>query len=147
MKRTLQRLFVLSVVLLTAVLLIRTFPHVRKGLADQDEEEKEQAIKSPSRLSVENGQAVVTLDPETQSHTGIVVEALKTVTARTETTAPTVVLSAQELVTDRAKRLRGGANCVGEGGGRRTGYAGGIGPLEGTVGGQSKCFSEGSAVR
>jgi len=103
MKGILQRLFVLTVVLAMVVLMIRTFAEVRKGPSDQDEkeEEKEQAIRTPSRVSVQNGQTVITLDPETQSQTGIVVEALKAATARNEITAPAVVLSAQELVTAR----------------------------------------------
>jgi len=103
MKRILERLFILTVVLVTAVLLIRTFAHVRKDPSDQDEEEeeKEEAVKTPSRASVQNGQTIITLDVETESQTGITVAPLKGITARTEITAPAVVLSAQELVTAR----------------------------------------------
>ena len=103
MKRILERLFILTVVLVTAVLLIRTFAHVRKDPYDQDEEEeeKEEAVKTPSRASVQNGQTIITLDVETESQTGITVAPLKGITARTEITAPAVVLSAQELVTAR----------------------------------------------
>src|SRR6516225_8122626 len=103
MKRILERLFILTVVLVTAVLLIRTFAHVRKDPSDQDEEEeeKEEAVKTPSRASVQNGQTIITLDVETESQTGITVAPLKAITARTEITAPAVVLSAQELVKSR----------------------------------------------
>ena len=103
MKRTLQSLFILTVVLAMAVLMIRTFAHVPKDPSDQDEEqeEKEEVIKTPSRVSVQNGQIVITLDPETQSQIGITVAPLKAASARNEITAPAVVLSAQELVTAR----------------------------------------------
>src|SRR6516225_1662522 len=103
MKRTLQSLFILTVVLAMAVLMILTFAHVPKDPSDQDEEqkEKEEAIKTPSRVSVQNGQIVITLDPETQSQIGITVAPLKAASARNEITAPAVVLSAQELVTAR----------------------------------------------
>src|SRR6516225_3359800 len=86
MKRILERLFILTVVLVTAVLLIRTFAHVRKDPYDQDEEEeeKEEAVKTPSRASVQNGQTIITLDVETESQTGITVAPLKAITARTE---------------------------------------------------------------
>jgi hypothetical protein len=82
--------------------MIRTLAQVRGAPSDQDEEEKkEQAIKTPSRVSVQNGQTVIRLDPETQSQVGITLTLLKAVTARKEITAPAVVLSAQELVTAR----------------------------------------------
>jgi hypothetical protein len=103
MKRTLWRLFGVTVVLVMAVLMIRTFAHVPKDPSDQDEEEeeKEEAIKTPSRVSVQNGQTIITLDPKTQSQIGITVAPLKAIIARNEITAPAVILSAQELVTTR----------------------------------------------
>jgi hypothetical protein len=103
MKRILWRLFTVIVVLVMAVLMIRTFAQVRKNPSDQDEEEEEQeeAIKAPSRVSVQNGQTVATLDPESQAHMGIAVAPLKAIISRSEITAPAVVLSAQELVTAR----------------------------------------------
>ena len=57
MRRILRRLFILTVVLVMAVLMIRTFAHVRNDPSerDQEEEEKEEAIKtlpgSPSRTA------------------------------------------------------------------------------------------------
>jgi len=81
--------------------MIRTLAQVRGAPSDQDGEEKEEAIKTPSRVSVQNGQTVITVDPETQSQMGISVTVLKAVTARQQITAPAVVLSAQELVTAR----------------------------------------------
>ena len=103
MKRTLRRLFILTVVLVMAVLMIRTFAHIpnESSHQDQEEEKKEEAIKTPSRVSLQNGQTIITLDPETQSRIGITVASLKAITARKQTTTPAVVLSAQELVTAR----------------------------------------------
>jgi hypothetical protein len=103
MRRILRRLFILTVVLVMAVLMIRTFAHVPNDASDHDEEEeeKEEAIKTPSRVSLQNGQTIITLDRETQSRIGITVASLKAIAARRQTTAPAVVLSAQELVTAR----------------------------------------------
>ena len=103
MSRTWQRLFALTVAVVMAVLMIRTFAHVPKNPSDQDEEEekKEEAIKTPTQVSVQNGQTIITLDPETQSQIGITVAAVKEITARRQLAAPAVILSAQELVTAR----------------------------------------------
>ena len=103
MRRILRRLFILTVVLVMAVLMIRTFAHIpnESSHQDQEEEKKEEAIKTPSRVSLQNGQTIITLDPETQSRIGITVAFPKAITARKQTTAPAVVLSAQELVTAR----------------------------------------------
>jgi len=103
MKRILRRLFILTVVLVMAVLMIRTFAHAPKDPSDQDEEEeeKEEAIKTPSRVSVRNRQTIITLDPETQSQIGITLAPLKAITTHQQITAPAVILSAQELVTAR----------------------------------------------
>src|SRR6516165_2943745 len=103
MSRTWQRLFALTVAVVMAVLMIRTFAHVPKNPSDQDEEEekKEEAIKTPSRVSVRNRQTIITLDPETQSQIGITLAPLKAITTHQQITAPAVILSAQELVTAR----------------------------------------------
>jgi len=72
---------------------------VRNTPADQDDEEEQQAaIKTPSRVSVQNGETVVTLDADTQSRAGITVTALQPGSARQQVSAPAMVISAQELV-------------------------------------------------
>ncbi len=101
-KKTFKWLFGTGVALVMAVILIRTFAQVRRDPPDQgEEEEKEKAIKKPSRVSVQNGETVLTLDPETQSRVGITVASLEAITAREQITAPAVVLSAQDLVSVR----------------------------------------------
>src|SRR6516162_9845570 len=100
MKKTWQPLLILAVALVMVVVIIRTLAQVR-GAPSDEEEEKEEGIKTPSRVSLQNGQTVITLDPETQSQIGITVTVLNAVTARKEVAAPAVVLSAQELVTAR----------------------------------------------
>ncbi len=103
MKKSLRWAFGAAVVLVMAIILFRTFAQVRKDAPDQkdEEEEKERAIKTPSRVSIRNGQTVIALDPETQSRAGITVAPLEVVTTREQVTAPAVVLSAQELVSLR----------------------------------------------
>lgn len=101
-KTTLKRVFAWMVVLGLAVIMVRTFAQVGKDRPDRDEDEqREGSIKSPSKVSVEKGQTVVTLDPKAQSRAGIVVTALKAVKSRDQVTAPALVLSAQELISLR----------------------------------------------
>lgn len=96
-KTTMKRVFAWTVVLGLAVMMIRTFAQVRKDRPDRDEdEESEKAIKPPSRVSVQNGQTVLTLDPTTQSRAGVSVTTLKAMSSREQVTAPAVVLSGQE---------------------------------------------------
>ncbi len=86
-----------AVALATAVILVRTIAQLGSE-PEEEKEKKEEAIKPPSRASVQNGQTVITLDAETQSRVGIAIAPLKAITARGQVTVPAVVLSAQELV-------------------------------------------------
>jgi hypothetical protein len=100
--KTLKWALGVGVALATAVILVRTVAQFRSDPSKEEEEEKkEEAIKPPSRVSIQNGQAVITLDAETQSRVGIAIAPLKPITARGQVTAPAVVLSAQELVSLR----------------------------------------------
>ena len=102
-KATLKRVFAWAVVLGLAVIMVRTVAQVRKDRPDPDEDEqREEAIQPPSRVSVQNGQTVITLDPKTQSRAGIIVGPLKTMTSRERITAPAVVLSAQKRIGRRS---------------------------------------------
>ncbi len=101
-KRGLKWLLAAAVALVMAVTLIRTLAQVRQGPAqDGDEDDEEEAIKAPSRVSVQNGQTVITLDGKTQSRAGIIVAPLEAIAARQEIACPAMVLSAQDLVTAR----------------------------------------------
>ncbi len=103
MKKSLKWIFGGAFALVMAVILIQALAQVRKDHPGQteEEEEKERAIKTPSRVSIQNGQTVITLDPETQSRVGITMASLEAVTTREQVTAPAVVVSAQELVSAR----------------------------------------------
>jgi hypothetical protein len=102
MKEGLKWVFGAAVALVITIILLRAFAQVRSDPPKEDEEvEKEEAIKTPSRISIQNGQTVVTLDPETRSRAGITVAPLEAITAGEQVTAPAVVLSAQELVSAR----------------------------------------------
>src|ERR1700752_2979746 len=101
-KSTLKRIWVWTAVLGLAVLMVRAFGQVHKDRAgpDEDEESKE-VIKTPSRVSVQSGQNVITLDPTTQSRAGITAVALKALTTCEQVAAAAVVLSGQELISLR----------------------------------------------
>ena len=102
MKRNWKRLFTAGLALMLAVILARLIVPGRKAAADQNDDDAEHAIKPPSRVSVQNGQTILTLDTRTQSQAGVTVAPLKEVTSRREITAPAIVLSAQGLVSARA---------------------------------------------
>ena len=57
------------------------------GGHDADDEEEDRPVSAPPRLSTEHGQTVVTLDPETLSRSGIVVEPLTAAAHRAGSTA------------------------------------------------------------
>jgi hypothetical protein len=99
MNRTLWRILALAGAAVIVALMMRTYAQVREG----GEEEQEEAIKAPSRVSVQNGQPIITLDPETESRMGITISRPTACAACRQITAPAVVLSAQDLVTARDK--------------------------------------------
>jgi len=79
-----------------AGLLIWAFLAGRKELAL--EQERERPIKAPTRVSVEEGEPVVTLDKTTQSKAGIVVVSLQPMDHRQQLSAYGTVLQIQGLV-------------------------------------------------
>ena len=73
---------------------------------DKDDEEKpargtSPATSPPAKISFENGQAILTLDQQTQSRMGIELAALTAAVTRPQVAVPAVVLSVQELATFR----------------------------------------------
>lgn len=102
MKRNWKWLFAAALALMLAFIFTRIVVPGRKAAADQDEDDAEKAIKPPSRVSIQNGQTILTLDTGTQSQAGVTVAPLKEVASRGEMTAPAIVLSAQGLVSARA---------------------------------------------
>ncbi len=57
--------------------------------------------KAPAQITIENGQALITLDEATQKRLGFTVATLASTVARVQGTYPAVVLSVQELATFR----------------------------------------------
>jgi hypothetical protein len=103
-------LFGTALALMLAIIL-STLSQGRKVAADQgDEEDEEEVIKTPSRVSIQNGQTILTLDTDTQSQVGIAVIPLKALTSREQVTAPAIVLSGQELVSARTNYVAGKAH-------------------------------------
>ncbi len=73
---------------------------------DKDDEEKpargtSPATSPPAKISFENGQAILTLDQQTQSRMGIEFATLTAAVTRPQVPVPAVVLSVQELATFR----------------------------------------------
>ncbi|HKS95997.1 MAG TPA: hypothetical protein VJV74_07665 [Terriglobia bacterium] len=85
-----------ALVLFAVSILIRSFAQAHRD-PDQDEGEEE-TIKVPSRVSVVNGQTVITLDRSTERRAGIVAVKLRTVVAERNITAAGVVLTVQDLI-------------------------------------------------
>ena len=110
MKRNWKWLFAAALAAMLAVILARVVAPARKAAADQDEDDEAEAIKAPSRVSIQNGQTVLTLDTRTQSQVGIAVTPLKALTTREQVTAPATVLSGQELVSARTNYVAAKAN-------------------------------------
>ncbi len=111
MKTNWKWLFGAGLALILAVILTLTLVPGRKVAADQgDKDDTEEAITSLSRVSVQNGQTILTLDANTQSQTGISVTPLQALTSREQVTSPAIVLSGQELVSARAKYVAATAN-------------------------------------
>lgn len=111
MKKNWKWLFGAALALMLAVILTRTLAQGRKAAADPgNKDDAEEAIKTPSRVSIQNGQTILTLDADTQSQVGITVTSLKALTSREQTTAPAIVLSGQELVIARTNYVAAQTN-------------------------------------
>lgn len=79
-----------------------TFLAACQNRFDKDDEDRQaQTKKGPAQTSVENGQALLTLDTPTQNRLGLEVTTLTATLARAQVTLPAVVLSAQDLATFR----------------------------------------------
>lgn len=95
--KALKWLLGIALVIIAASVLLRAFAGTHKDPPDQDEEDQEETVQTPSRVSVINGQTVVTLDEATQKRIGIAVEALRATEARRQAVAAGIVLAVQEL--------------------------------------------------
>jgi hypothetical protein len=96
MKISIKWLVALGFVLLAASVLLRTYAQIHND-PDPDEDQEE-AITIPSRVSVINGQTVITVHPPTQKQMGIAVAPLRPVYMRREESAAATVLATEGLV-------------------------------------------------
>jgi hypothetical protein len=87
-------------IVITAISVTALVYMTAAGHPDTDEDEQE-AIKTPSHVSVQNGQTVITLDAATQSREGIRVEPLTETISHAELQASAVLLPVNELATLR----------------------------------------------
>jgi len=92
-------------ILIAAVIVLTCLGGCQNRL-DKDNEEKpargtSPATPPPAKISFENGQAILTLDQQTQSRLGLEITTLNTTVTRAQVTVPAVVLSVQELATFR----------------------------------------------
>lgn len=100
MKASIKWLAALGFVLLAAAVLLRTYAQFRSD-PPQDQDEDEEAVKTPSRVSVTNGQTSISLDAATQQCMGVVVARLQTLDSERQKSAAAVVLATVQLVTLR----------------------------------------------
>ena len=62
MKRNWKWLFAAALAAMLAVILARVVAPGRKASSDQDEDDEAEAIKTPSRVSIQNGQTILTFE-------------------------------------------------------------------------------------
>ncbi len=100
--KALKWLLGIALVIIAASVLLRTFAQTHKDPPDQDDEDQAESVQTPSRVSVLNGQPVVTLDEATQRRAGIAVEALHVTEARQQAVAAATIIPVQDLITLRS---------------------------------------------
>jgi hypothetical protein len=64
---------------------------------DTDDEDEQEAVKTPSHVSVQSGRTVITLDPQTQAREGIRVAPLRETSMRAEIRGTSVLLAVNDL--------------------------------------------------
>lgn len=93
-------------ILIAALVVLACLGACQNPFATDEKEEKRTSRTSPvtpppARISFENGQAILTLDQQTQGRMGIELATLTAVVTRAQVAVPAVVLSVQELATFR----------------------------------------------
>jgi hypothetical protein len=96
--RHLRWALILAFVFIAGIVILRAFTQMRKDPPDQDEEDQEEAIRTPSRTMVRNGQTIIRLSAQGQSRSGIETIHPKPARVQEEVTAPAVVVDVQGLV-------------------------------------------------
>jgi hypothetical protein len=96
MKRRLK--IILGIAVLTFVIALLVWAFVRGRQESAMEKERERPIKAPSRVSIQDGESVVTLVQATQIKSGIAVAPLEATSHQKELQAYGTVVEPQELV-------------------------------------------------
>jgi hypothetical protein len=99
MSKIMKYLLGTAIAVIVAVIFLWGFSWNHHDLLGQ--EKSQNAAKIPPRVSVQNGETVLTLDGETQSKLGLKVALLQETSMRGNLTVPAVVISVQDLVTLR----------------------------------------------
>jgi hypothetical protein len=99
MEKPLKWISITIVALLLGAVMIRAVSKSRRDPPAQDEDEEQ--TNGPSRVSLESGRVVVTLNAGAEKRAGIAIETLQKARSREETTAPARVLSTGALATMR----------------------------------------------
>jgi multidrug efflux system membrane fusion protein len=94
MKRHRKLLFTSTAILLVSLTIVRIYGWD----ADDDEEDKKAAIAVPSRVSVQHGQTVITLDRSTQERMRLITAVLNSAAEHAEGIAFATILPTQALV-------------------------------------------------
>jgi hypothetical protein len=92
--------WLVAILIAITAISIASVVYVFANHPDSDEDTQE-AVKTPSQVSEQNGVTVITLDPATQTREGIRIEQLKETTSHTELRATAVLLPVNELATLR----------------------------------------------
>jgi hypothetical protein len=97
-KASIKWLAALGFALLAAAVLLRTYAQFRSDPPQDQDEDEEEAVKMPSRVSVRSGQTAISLDVAAQRRMGIVVARLQPVSSERQESAAAVVLATAPLV-------------------------------------------------
>ncbi len=87
-----------AAVILAGILVFLAWAFFHGHKERETEKEEERITQGPSRLSVIGGERAITLEPESQTKSGIVLEPLKQVSHREEVRAYGIVMELQSLV-------------------------------------------------
>ncbi len=86
---------------LPVILLIWTVIGHRTEARSQEKDKEDQPIQTPSRLSVQNGETLVTLDATTQARVGLTLATLQAFSTRQQLRSLALILPAEDLVSLR----------------------------------------------
>ncbi len=87
-----------ALTVLPVILLIWAAVGHRTKASGQEQDKEDQPIQTPSRVSVKNGETLVTLDAATQARVGLTLATLQALSTRQQLRSLATILPAQDLV-------------------------------------------------